>query len=437
MSDQNTFNGYSTDADKCPNCGVMKIFSALVCPSCGMSYSDAAAVRKTADEKPKYSFASAGADTTEPEAKPTITSFDPNASFASFKKQVSGEVEEAAGVVEETVEKVVEPEPPVSQDQAPVNSGLYGERKYRVGDDLSKAPIMGISDKRPEGEPDQTVVPTRYGLDNESVKNKREQSLTNEAAKQKMFSTTVNNHYEQYKSDRDGGYQQPSYATPYNRGSFDAEPEKKKSVLAKIFPLALVLILVLLVGYFVMKYMNRNKNDNGVEYTKGSVVDGYYVNDWAEVKVKLDSRLHYGSQEMLTVNLMNSMFKAAGEKMDMDIDINMMASYNNNVAILIMTCTDTSFPANIFGSSEDSILEGNKVGSITSSGTGSYLREPDLALGSHTYKAASGDFTSSDGTKGKMLVAARKIGFKVIVIAFYEIPGATDLTTLKKYFENY
>lgn len=419
MSDQNTFNGYSTDADKCPNCGAMKIFSALVCPSCGMSYSDAAAVRKKADEQA------------------VNTSFDPNASFASFKKQVSGEAEAAAGVIEETAENVTETAQQASQNPTDVNSGLYKERKYRVGDDLSGAPIMGISDKRPEGETDQTVVPTRYGLDSETVKYKREQSLTNEAAKQKMFSTTVNNHYEQYKSDRDGAYQQPSYATPYNRGSFDTEPEKKKSVLAKIFPLALILILVLIVGYFVMKYMNRNKNDNGVEYTKGSVVDGYYVNDWAEVKIKLDGRLHYGSQEIMTINLMNSMLKSAGEKMDMDIDINMMATYNNQVAVIIMTCTDTSFPANIFGSSEDKLLEGDKVGTITSSGSGNYVREPDLTLGSHTYKAVSGDYKANDGTKGKMVVAVRKIGFKVICIALYEIPGATDLTTLKKYFENY
>ena len=42
MSDQNLNNGYSTESDKCPNCGAMKVFSALVCPACGMSYSEAA-----------------------------------------------------------------------------------------------------------------------------------------------------------------------------------------------------------------------------------------------------------------------------------------------------------------------------------------------------------------------------------------------------------
>ena len=30
---------YITDADKCPNCGAVKVFSALVCPVCGKSYS--------------------------------------------------------------------------------------------------------------------------------------------------------------------------------------------------------------------------------------------------------------------------------------------------------------------------------------------------------------------------------------------------------------
>ena len=441
MSDYDSYNGYTTNADKCPNCGATKVFSALVCPACGMSYSDAADARKKAAEKPKYSFLSGESGALEEEVKPKMTSFDPNASFASYKKTINGD-EEAAGEETGNAGASAEAAPTtevadIPLDRAPVNSGLYGERKYRVGDDLSHAPIMGISDKRPEGEPDKTVVPTRYGLDSETVKQKREQSLSDDARTAKMFSTTVSNRYEQYKKDTGSSYDKPSYATPYNRGSFDAAPEKKPSVLRKIIPLAIVLILVLVVGFFVMRYMNRNKNDKGVEYTTGGVVGEYFVNDWAEVKLKLDSRMHYGTEEIFSVNLMNSMFKSVAEKMDLEIEINMMDTYNNNVAVMMMTVTDTRFLQSIFGPNEDDFLEGEKVGSVMSSGSSSYRREPDMTLGSHTYKAVSGECVTNDGTKGRMYVGVRKIGFKIVMIALYEIPGATDITTLKKYFENY
>ena len=38
-------------SDKCPNCGAMKIFSALVCPACGMSYSEAEDIKKNTPVK--------------------------------------------------------------------------------------------------------------------------------------------------------------------------------------------------------------------------------------------------------------------------------------------------------------------------------------------------------------------------------------------------
>ena len=122
---------------------------------------------------------------------------------------------------------------------------------------------------------------------------------------------------------------------------------------------------------------------------------------------------------------------------DIEIEINMMATYNNNVAVMMMTVTDTRFLQSIFGPNEDDFLEGEKVGSVMSSGSSSYRREPDMTLGSHTYKAVSGECVTNDGTKGRMYVGVRKIGFKIVMIALYEIPGATDITTLKKYFENY
>ncbi|MBO4921920.1 MAG: hypothetical protein J5372_08390 [Lachnospiraceae bacterium] len=414
MSDNNSYNGYSSDSDKCPNCGAMKIFSALVCPACGMSYSDAAAVKKK-----------------EAEAKSASTSFDLNASFANYKKKVDGEVDAAETVVETVAEETKR----ATQDQAPVNSGLYGERKYRVSDDGDETPIMGISDKRPEGEPDQTVVPTRYGLDSETVKNKREQSLTNEAAKQKMFSTTVSNRYEQYKNDREGSYDKPSYATPYNRGSFDSVPEDKPSILKKIIPLAIVLILVLSVGFLTMKYVNRNKNDNGVEYNAGKATSTYYTNDWSELKIKFDNKMQ--DSGLSIIGIYNSIYKSVSEKMGYELEINLLTVYNGNPAIMVLSYAKSSFFGKIFGIDEDEFLSDEELSKSIAQGTGSFRREADIVLSGHTYKVVSSEVTSNvDGTSGRGYMCVRRIGNRLNIVMLYEFPGIS-LTTLKQYFEDY
>ena len=110
-----------------------------------------------------------------------------------------------------------------------------------------------MSEKRPEPEPDQTIVPTRYGLDNATVREKREQSQSNETGKSKMFSTTVNNHYNEYRTNTESSFETTPYSSPYSRGSFDAAPKEKSDTWKKVIPLAILLILLLIAGYFLYK----------------------------------------------------------------------------------------------------------------------------------------------------------------------------------------
>lgn len=261
MSELNSNSGYLTESDKCPNCGAMKVFSALVCPACGMSYAEAAEIKKNEAPKKIHFYKE---DAAEAEKKPvSMNDFDPNAALAEFKnslepKDTEGEDQKDGVIVEEQAGKKEEAgagEAPVRADESPLNSGLYKkERKYIFEDEAEKtAPVM--SEKRPEPEPDKTIVPTRYGLDAKAVQEKREQSLSDDARTSKMFSNTVNNHYEQYRSDRESSYSQQTYATPYNRGSFDAAPIEKPKTWKKVLPLAIVLIVVLIIGYFLYKYI--------------------------------------------------------------------------------------------------------------------------------------------------------------------------------------
>ena len=252
MSEQDSYNGYVTEDDKCPNCGAVKVFSALVCPICGMSYAEAQGLKKDKVSRLEKFLKNNSVPAEEEEAAKDKGPFDPNASFKEFKKAINEENEEKPVIQEEVGKPEVEEVPetkPVSPDETPLNSGLYGDRRYRFSEGNETSFVM--SEKRPDPAPDQTVVPTRYGLDAAAVREKREQSLSNEPGKNKAFSTTVNNHYEQYKTNTENSLEQTSYSSPYNRGSFDATPKNKSNTLLKMLPLAIVLIIMIVIGVFL------------------------------------------------------------------------------------------------------------------------------------------------------------------------------------------
>ena len=287
MGSQDSYKGYSTEEDKCLNCGAVKVFSALVCPVCGMAYAESQMLQKKDKVSRLEQFLKNNpVSEEEKEAEKSKEPFDPNASFKEFKKflddgenakdrdtakegadgeksadgnsddtVIQGEsrtiIEEITNKENQEDVKDEEPAPP-SIDEAPENSGLYKkERQYRFSSEPEKPFVM--SEKRSEPEPDQTIVPTRYGLDNATVREKREQSQSNEAGKAKMFSTTVNNHYDEYRTNTESSFETTPYSSPYSRGSFDAAPKEKSDTWKKVIPLAIVLILLLIAGYFLYK----------------------------------------------------------------------------------------------------------------------------------------------------------------------------------------
>ena len=287
MGSQDSYKGYSTEEDKCLNCGAVKVFSALVCPVCGMAYAESQMLQKKDKVSRLEQFLKNNpVSEEEKEAEKSKEPFDPNASFKEFKKFLNedenakdkdtakagsdGEKdtdgnskkpiiqEESSTIIEEITNKENQEdgndeEPaPASIDEAPENSGLYKkERQYRFSSEPEQSFVM--SEKRPEPEPDQTIVPTRYGLDNATVREKREQSQSNEAGKAKMFSTTVNNHYNEYRTNTESSFDTTPYSSPYSRGSFDAAPKEKSDTWKKVIPLAIALVLLLIVGYFLYK----------------------------------------------------------------------------------------------------------------------------------------------------------------------------------------
>jgi hypothetical protein len=431
---------YITDADKCPNCGAVKVFSALVCPVCGKSYSESAMEKKAASDRP------APGSLVNPMPKeqeaPKKTDFDPNAAFAKFKDSLKSDDEksEANSQGEEQVvqEEIGKKESPAEEtgtekrpDESPLNSGLYGERRFRFGDDLSKANMPAEPPVQSTADP--SMVPTRYGLDSKIVQEKRDQSLQDDARFAKMTSNTVRPHYEQYKSDMENGYSQPSpYTTPYDRGSFDPKPEVKPSVWSKILPLAAILGVVLVIGFFGFKYLNREKNDNGVAYSKGSMQGSYYTDEWAGVKFRFDDKIQ--AMDSKLIDQINTQYKNQ-MKEDESCEVNFCGIYGGYPAVIMFTYSDGS----TWGKEVDDFFENDDTKTAFLQGVTTTLKkEPDLVLGSNTYKTFSIEVASQKASM-KMYLGARKVGNKLVIMLIYEygMQGTPSLSTIKKYFEVY
>lgn len=83
MGYDNSYTGVN-DSDKCPKCGAVKVFSALVCPSCGTNYATSRANNTANSTGMSY--------TNQPQNSNvgTINNFDPNATFSAYKKTLEG-----------------------------------------------------------------------------------------------------------------------------------------------------------------------------------------------------------------------------------------------------------------------------------------------------------------------------------------------------------
>jgi hypothetical protein len=118
---------------------------------------------------------------------------------------------------------------------------------------------------------------------------------------------------------------------------------------------------------------------------------------------------------------------------DVSVDIHMYAMYNDTPAAVVMAFSDGS----TFGLSEDDFINDKDMNSVLLQEKYAPKREPDIMIGSHSYKVISGDMEYETNKKGRMYLAVRQIGNRLNVIIFYEIPGKTDLNTTKKYFQAY
>ena len=412
----------STDGDFCPNCGAVKVFSALVCPACGVNYAEASKQRA------------------ETSSTPITQVFDPNASYARFKssleKKEDTEEKEDAVKTEETaadttVEATEEIDDPIKRKLAEItkkNSGMHGERTYRF-ENTENAEASATPGETPHPATNygsgvwQSGVTPSYGTGQISGSNK-------------VFSNEVSNKYNEYRREADNSMPGMQYASPYSRGTFDLQPERKSSTFKKILPLLIILILVGAAAYAFIYIKGLNNNEKGVEYDPVKYSSGgldmnakTFTDEWSEI------RFEYGdyTDRYTVVNGtgLNNLYLKTDEQKE---QYNMGFFYTENdtgVGAMAYTYKD-----GMFGVSEDEVFEDKNFTGTMLGTSVSYTKEPDMLLGDHVYKCASFEVTSNK-MKVKMYMCVRKIGNRLSVVFLYDTPQKSQIQRLKSMFKKW
>ncbi len=449
----NTSN-YAGSSDKCPKCGAAKVFSALRCPACGTEY---------AASKPNRNAAGAGTGFTSSSA----SSFDPNASFAAYKKSLEPQ-EEAVETGEGTdgngsqngdsvlnniaeLEKPVELDPiakklqEMSKQGSASAAGGTGQRTQSFGSSYqsnqSQAPMPGVWYPGMSGQNNSAQGTQASGAQNASTGNRGIGAATPGQGMRFQGRPDM----ESSGNNSGSSYQSP-YESPYMGASFGNRiTEKEKTSKAKIIFYAILILAILgAVGYGAYKYSNCDKNENGISYSEGTVINDQYVNDWAELKIDLSKEMHDYTPLINTSSMQTSLNSINYQLKDKNASAKgiFLGAANFNVngtistipAVMIYVITDDSFPAKLTGVKVDDYFQEMRVVGGPSSFT--MTRQPDIVLCGHSYTTFITPIQSYDGTTINMYMCVRAIGNKMVLLYLYEISGYYDLSTLKSYFIN-
>ena len=440
----NTSN-YAGSSDKCTNCGAAKVFSALRCPACGTEY---------AASKPNRNAAGAGTGFTSSSA----SSFDPNASFAAYKKSLEPQ-EEAVETGEGTdgngsqngdsvlnniaeLEKPVELDPiakklqEMSKQGSASAAGGTGQRTQSFGSSYqsnqSQAPMPGVWYP---GMPAQGNANTNAGAG---------QGAANQGTR--FQGRPQESQVGGYTGAPAGGAS--PYASPYASPNYGAmygnsiTEKPKKSIGGKIFGAILFLALCALIGYGVYKYNNCDKNENGVSYSEGHSGDGMYVNEWADLKIDLSKDFSDYTPLIYTSSMQSSINSLSYQWKDKDAEVKGVflagKEYHDGFAngtlpaAMLYVITDNSFDAKMFGAKTEDFFQEYRV---TGGGyTLTVSKTSDMVICGKSYTTFVSSLPLGNGTNVTMYMCVRAIGNKIVLLYLYDIPGYFDLSKVKSSF---
>jgi len=221
------------------------------------------------------------------------------------------------------------------------------------------------------------------------------------------------------------------------------ESTKKSNPIIKIIIAIIIVAVLAVIGYGAYKYSNCDKNENGVSYSAGKTKDRVYTNDWAEVKIDLDtglqdytSMVYIPSIQNILDNLNNVLKDRNGSAEAIFLGAKLFEIGSDSAyipGVIMYVITDESFTAKIFGTKLDTFLDDADPRTMGLPASGSITRIDDMVLCGKSYRTY---LFAGLGGGSNPYMCTRAIGNKVVLFYFCNIPDYFKLDTIKGYFIN-
>ncbi len=481
-------SGYNTNnSDRCPKCGAAKVFSAIRCPACGTDYAAVAPNRNAAGTNAGFTSTSAG-------------NFDINASFSAYKKSVEPQADAAeaavgavvaagiAGTVgtaaqsgESALSGASELNKPVEID--PIARKLQEMAKQESAQN-QKAPMPGVYIPGASNQSSSYQGNSAQGTSYQSTSYQSQQfrgtqsqgapmpgvyipGASNQGSGNQGTSTKGSGYQNTApqmrfqgrpdiqqqptgQSGAQGGDAASQYASPYSGASYGGGITETdiSGKFGKIVRVVFLLALLGVVVYGVYRLYNCDKNENGVAYSKGQVVDDMYVNDWAEIKIDLTKEVSDYTSMINDASIQSSISGMNRYFLERNAELkaNFLAAKQFKdfatktitvvPAIIVFTITDNSIPAKLFGTKVEDFFYEMRTSGGGPYGAMSLTKRSDTFLCGHSYETYCGTVAVSSNLSMNIYMYVRAIGNKMVLIYVYDVPGYFDYNTLLKCFVN-
>lgn len=203
--------------------------------------------------------------------------------------------------------------------------------------------------------------------------------------------------------------------------------DTKKALIQKLLILVVVLTVALTGLRAFNTYRNRNKNEKGVEYTKGDFEDNVYSNEWSQIRIT--SRGEFQNAPELFYSIINNVVKDP-------VEIHAAFMEKNELAVFIVSIRDDSYTFQKFKKlSSDEVKEAFINSSLGNDQT-EVKKEENVWIAGKKYLCFSQKLEPQIGSRGTAYICVRFIGNRMYFVVFYG-KNFQDAMKFKQYFEAY
>ena len=204
-----------------------------------------------------------------------------------------------------------------------------------------------------------------------------------------------------------------------------AEVSRRNGLIQKLLMLLIVLVVAGVGLNAWNTYRNRNKNEKGVEFTKGAFEDKIYRNEWAQLQIT--PRGNFENAPALFYSIVNA---AVVDPVDMHVAF----TDNDELAVFMFSIRDDSYALKKFKKLKSDEVKKAYLDSSLGNADADIKAEDDVWIAGKKYFCFSQTMEKLYGETVNAYICVRIIGNRMLFVVLYGKDYQTAMM-YKQYFE--